>query len=663
MLEHFTEFNSNKLDPKDFMGLRGKRYVSDLFFNHSIYKKISNSIQNNNLTLILGNPISGKTRIVYDNLKSFSNYKILKANNVISELDEYGFDSNTSNTIIFFDDIDEFYNENSKKINLLLAKIISEDIKCVITCRKGPEYGKFKYFVDKHILNEFREDENLFIIPRFSKNYKPLESFLEKNKKLFRNPINEFDGNLGSLIVPLSDMRTRFELLQIEDKRLPLAILLGLKLHYHLLNYEINKSTYDNQKIKFFCEKYLGEKFDSYEWDSALNILLDTRTDLNFIEVNEHIQIEEVYLDILETQEDVIFNLYNKKRLKKLLHSKYTVEQKIVYEFPLRTRDYNNKIKTASSYKEAYEIFKEIDKPDAFSYTALVHHTDDAEEIARLYEEMKSVRSIDEFFIPHNVFIGKFQTFESLIDILIKTGSKQLEQKNSTTSRLLKLAKLNPKKNLAYLFEKLSPKEIFENKALNGIVLHCIVDVEDFKNYIEPILKDLQLFSEELKKGIIKSVIKTKQYSTAIPLIKNNLKDYDYYNELGNCFQQSDVHKSLNYYIDSIDYAQFTHNFLKSYTNINRVVYANKLQKEFQEMIDSSHSFLKNNHKELISVFKNKMAKYLQKYVVLNLVANLEIEEKVKKLSVLFEKYYITLSGKKEILSELTAEERQRFKE
>jgi len=663
MLEHFTEYNSSELNPKDFMGLRGKRYISDLFFNHSIYKKISNSIKTNSLTLILGNPISGKSRIAYDNFKKFNNYKVLKANVTISELDEYGFDNDTSNTIIFFDDIDEFFNDNPKKINSLLTKIISKEVKCVITCRKGPEYGKFKYFVDKHILNEFKEDENLFIIPRFSKNYKPLEIFLKNNRSSFRNPINEFDGNLGSLIVPLSDMRKRFESLQINDERLPLAILLGLKLHYNLLNYELNKSTYDNQKIKFFCEKYLGEKFDSYEWDSALNVLLDTRTDLNFIEVNEHILIEEVYLDIFEKKEDVIFDLYNKKRLKKLLNSKYTTEEKIVYEFPLNTRDFNNKIRASTSFKDGYEIFKQIENPDAHSFMFLANLTDDDDKIATLYEEMKSIKSIDEFFIPHNFFIGKFKTFKSLLDILVKVGSKQLEQKNSTTIRLSNLAQENLKENLAYLFGKLNASEIFKNKALNDLVLRCVEDKEDFETYLKPILKDLGNFKYDLKKGIIKSIIKTKEYEIAIPLVNDYLKDFDFYNELGNCYQNSDFKKSLYNYIESLNYANFIHEFLKSYININRVIYLNKLQKDYLEMIETAHTFLKKNHKSLENDFKNRNSKYLQKYVVLNLIENLEFEEKVNTLKAFFRRYYITISGKKEIISALSIKEKLKLKE
>ena len=51
-----------------------------------------------------------------------------------------------------------------------------------------------------------------------------------------------------------------------EEKDIEIAILLGLKLHFHFLNYESSKSEYNDINIKHFSEKYLNRDLSIYEW-------------------------------------------------------------------------------------------------------------------------------------------------------------------------------------------------------------------------------------------------------------------------------------------------------------------------------------------------------------------------------------------------------------
>src|SRR5262249_49483553 len=145
--------------------------------------------------------------------------------------------------IAFLDDIDDYC--SAARIDAALEDLFRRGVQVVATCRTGPEYDVF----ESNISPTLRELMKIV----------PVTKLTPKEVNIFHDPRladnvdwHEFDGNVGSLFLPLSRMRDRYRILcesQRDSDRLSVQILHALKVLYLSGNRE-NKSTYDRDKLR-----------------------------------------------------------------------------------------------------------------------------------------------------------------------------------------------------------------------------------------------------------------------------------------------------------------------------------------------------------------------------------------------------------------------------
>ena len=655
------DLSTNSLTPKDILGWREKEYMEDMFFKAPIYDKIKESIIHQDITLIIGNPLSGKTRIVFDSIKESGQ----KWNIIIPKKDKknteegYIIPTTITNILVLLDDVDDYCQESNTSLNKLLKHIINSNIKCVITCRRGPEFDRFKKYLNHNIRT--RLFLNKYHIERFDKSNPDVANFLSSNKERFKSDIRNFDGNFGSVVLPLDAMRERFSKLKENEKEIPISILLGLKLHYHLLNYENSKGTFSDDKIKHFCKKYINQEISPYEWEEAKNILESTETALNFITSESDINIEEAYIDFLYDSNgnsvDVVHNDFSEKRILSLFNKLYKPEEKQPWGFPVTTRDLNVLIKKAATFKEGKDIFNKIPKSerDSFSYTYLMNLCDGKSELIALYKELRS-RGIKTLFVPNHTFIAKFKVFTDLYDSLKELEPKLLEHRNSTTNRLLKLAEQNPEATLNYLFLKEPKIKIYKNPVFNQILLLCCNQYEHFELYLKPAIDILDNLDYPLKKNIIKNIIKLKLYDVAIPLVEKYLVRYDYHNEIANCKKESDHLVSLDNYIKSLKHIEFLSQEQKALTNISKLLLDNPTIVQigqYKKILSDTHHFLKSKKQELLNL---RNTEHLREALILNEIHLTDSSELMTRLEELYRLDYLSKSEFPTLVDRVTDE-------
>lgn len=592
----------NELSVNDIMGefLRGDLYRPDLFFNDESYDNIRDSIINSLITFVVGNPLSGKTRVVFDAIQRLKEGFLVK---VIPHegINEYIL-PRYRNVIVFFDDIDDHFRKNVAATNKLLWNLIRNKIKFIVTCRTGPEYDILQRATSRQIFEILKS--KIFHIPRFKTRDPSVQSFIEKHRSEFNTDLRFFDGNFGSIILNLEEMRNRYLLLKSEHKVLSSAILVGLKLHYHYHNFEVNKSTYDEIKIKIFCEKFIAKQISQADWEEAKNEIESSDTSLNFIHQNDHIIIEEAYLDFLYNDRGLrcdVIDDYPEFKLKNLLRSLYTMpEERRNLGFPGSINDYNSLIYKSETYDEAIKIFEKIpidlDK-NRNTYVGLMKLSRDSRVLIHIYNLMKR-QKFNMLYFPIGVFVCQFDSFKELLFALRKTERLILSSTNGVTKVLISLARKNPKENLELVFTEFSNDRIFKNPAFNELVHNLAEDEEDFERYFSPYLSKLKELDYGFRYNFIRTILKLGKYELGSELLDIHIKNenkYDYLNEKANILTRTSLEEALKIHFEALNIAYSNQKKMKSLTNICRIYGSSNDLIPHENFVTTVHAFLHDN--------------------------------------------------------------------
>ena len=623
----FIQFDlSQEIDVNEFFNFwRAQFYDRDKFLEIPDQEAIKKNILENDITFIIGNPLSGKTRAVFESLKELKSGFFYKLNQNI-QLSENIISNLKNDAIYFLDDIDQSIDKYPEIINSILTQIIKNRNKLIITCRTGPEYNLLISKLNKQILPVLTK--RTFIIKRLSHSNPVVKEFLEK---YFKNTPKEFDFNIGSLFIPLDDMRERYKVLLKKENKLPSTILKGLKFHHHLYNYENNKRTYDIKKIKAFCEKYLNENIYNYEWDTAIGILKSTIDNLNFIDIGEFISIEEAYIETYEENEslDVIESTYTPNYTKNLFKLLYTdpFENKAL-GFKTTTRDFNELIKKADSFKEGLDVFNKMLSenltPDSYTFLFLMQKTDNWEEISFLYEQMTYLK-VDPRIFVNSVLSGKITSFSKTIDFCIKYNPNffKLQKIGNVIFKLKKIGICNSKENLKYLFEKFDIDIIFHNPNLLVICEHIIIDDEDFQRYIYPHFDKLKDVDKPLLKSFIKMSSKTGNKSLSIKILNDFFEKESFYylKEMANSIKEEQPIESLKLYLHAFELTSNNREKAVVATNYSQAVYENNIKNKIDFSIQLCYKVIKETKIE------HSNFPYLRYILILLEIKKSEIEE------------------------------------
>ena len=276
---------SSSIKPYDVLGLRG---LSIHGFNDYYYQRkdedklIKKKIENGKNVLILGNPLAGKSRTIYQALISLK-----KPHNVIipAVVDIIPKDllfpipiSFWRKSILVLDDLVNF--TEKQNFMYLLHEFLIRNTLIIASCRSGPEY----YILYKKLEIELSNIFDFIIeIPKIS-----MQEGEKVAEKAGKSLPPAFDGNIGSIFLPLDTIRDRFQDCSEVNK----CILRAIKSLYYAGIYR-EREIFSIERIKRVCEKKEME-MKSYEWNETLNELKNKGL-IEKIEKDE-VWAEETYL-------------------------------------------------------------------------------------------------------------------------------------------------------------------------------------------------------------------------------------------------------------------------------------------------------------------------------------------------------------------------------
>jgi tetratricopeptide (TPR) repeat protein len=287
-----------KLKPTEVMRERGspKTGFRDYYSEREEDERILAKIEVGKNVLIVGPPLAGKTRAAYQAFKRLSkphDVIIPKCDDITPEtlLVPRNWKS-WRPRILFLDDLHKFVEKNG--FERLLRAFLDSEIPIVATCRSGIEYKKIEAKIGGG-------DIDPAMI--FGGSGIELKIITEEEGEKIADAVNipwgevNFNGTVGSILLPLREMKIRFDHCKREEK----TILRAIKLLFDSGVYKA-KQFFPLDWIKIACSNK-GLEGEDYEWSNWLEQL----EDMEFVKLEaDGVLVEEVYLEYtvkLETEQ------------------------------------------------------------------------------------------------------------------------------------------------------------------------------------------------------------------------------------------------------------------------------------------------------------------------------------------------------------------------
>lgn len=256
--------SSAKLKAKDLLG---ERPFEDYYYERSLDQQLFRSIERNRNTLIVGPPLSGKTRAVFNALKSLKKpVRVLVPRSV--QMNTFIFPKDFSfkrQHLVFIDDL-QYYIEKQDTYPQLFREAKERGIPIVATCHSGREFKKVK--------NKMVE-QNMDVDIIFGEDVIELDKISSEEGKLVAEKLGlkwdtvKFNGTIGSIFMRLSEMERRFDSCDTVEK----TILRVLRNLYKSGIYE------DNSHFRIDWIKKAASMFElegrDFEWTGWLKSLED----------------------------------------------------------------------------------------------------------------------------------------------------------------------------------------------------------------------------------------------------------------------------------------------------------------------------------------------------------------------------------------------------
>lgn len=256
--------NSKRLKAKDLMG---ERPVMDYYLERDIDKGLFRAMERRRNILIVGPPLSGKSRAVFNALKKLKRgVLVLVPRNVTMPVFSlpagYRF---WKKKLIFVDDL-QYYIEKQDNFHLLFREAKKRNIPVIASCHSGREFKKVK--------NKLVE-QNLDIDTIFGDDVVEMQKITGQQGKNVAEALGlewdnvKFNGTVGSIFMKLSEMERRFE----NSDNIEKTILRSLRNLYLCGIYD------DNSIFRIDWIKKAAHKFEldgrDFEWGGWLRSLED----------------------------------------------------------------------------------------------------------------------------------------------------------------------------------------------------------------------------------------------------------------------------------------------------------------------------------------------------------------------------------------------------
>lgn len=460
----------------------------DFYWRRTPDNVLDEHLKNNRSVLIVGNPLAGKTRTLYEALKKLENTTIMAPKDILviptgNEDEPLLPETGSERFVVVFDDIDRILSKNTKEsLEIFLQLLLEKKVIIAATCRRSNEFRLLECMLSHHV----RESLEMVFINRMTDNQVTnFKSFFnKKNRDIGILDEKAFDGNIGSYFMDLSAMYERYINLEkliktydhlfIPDK-LPKEILKALKYFYYTENTE-GKASFSKEKIKDFCERSLldkrsrpkfkdksdkagdkkedrkvtnvwqqqldrfaspksKEEFSQTEWNDTFAFLSDSDYEMNFIQMDGmSIQIDEIYL------ERVVENRLPANRMITILQDVYKGENIQQHGFLTSIFGFTRLINLTRSAEDAYNILIKLKalgiKPNEITFNSLIHKAENVKEALSFLAKMKE-NNIQPDTFTFNSLIHKAGNFTEALSFLVKMKENNIKPNMLTFTSLL----------------------------------------------------------------------------------------------------------------------------------------------------------------------------------------------------------------------------------
>ncbi len=290
---------TKRLKPSEVMFDRGAKSYGyrKYFYPINEVDAIVEKIKARKNVIVFGNPLSGKTRTVFEAFKKlwFTDVIIPQFNDVtIKEFNIPRHNKFWRRKVLYLDDLQKYVEK--KNFEKLFGQFTKDENKTVVvaTCRTGEEFAKVaaKLGSEIHIF-----DGGIIELGKFDE-----EAAKVVAKETGKDMPTQFDGNIGTILLGLEDMKNRFDNVIPEEEK---AIMRAIKRLYHAGIYR-GREVFLNNDICEIVKHTCGRELNIDAWNHAINNLEKN----GFItKKGDGISAEEAYLTDEVIEEPAISNL------------------------------------------------------------------------------------------------------------------------------------------------------------------------------------------------------------------------------------------------------------------------------------------------------------------------------------------------------------------
>ncbi len=278
--------SSKKLKAKDLLG---ERPFEEFYFERNIDNQLSRSLERKRNILIVGPPLSGKTRAIFNSLKQLKNpVHVLVPRSV--QMATFQFPKDFifwKPKMIFIDDL-QYYIERQDSFHLFFREAKERNIPIAATCHSGREFKKVKNkLIEQNLDLDIIFGEDIIELDKISAD----EGKLVAQKLGMKWDTVKFNGTIGSIFMRLSEMERRFDNCDNIEK----TILRSLRNLYKSGIYEEN-SVFRVEWLKKAANLFELEGRD-FEWTGWLKVLEDKE----FVKIARRNKVwaEDAYLEFV----------------------------------------------------------------------------------------------------------------------------------------------------------------------------------------------------------------------------------------------------------------------------------------------------------------------------------------------------------------------------
>ncbi|MHB8276165.1 MAG: tetratricopeptide repeat protein [Candidatus Humimicrobiaceae bacterium] len=304
---------ASKLTAQDIFGndyYRYKDHYQD-YHKSEIDKIIKEKIINYQNILLIGSPLSGKTRTLYENLKDLNNYEVLIPRESFIFDDKIFIPKqkkSKNSKIIVLENLQKLVRKDRIEMqdNVLqgfLLEISQQNILIIATCQSEIEFDIVSQKIDINSLLNGKK-ENIINMPEYER--EEAEKIAKEEFNLISLP-ETFNGTIGSLILGLDTMLKRYKALTTPQ----INILSAIKMLFIAGIYD-SEGEFSVERVGKLCssKKLFVNK------ENFLDCLREIKG-YEFIKIrnNQNIIIRDVYLNnIIETgyeEENINIGIFN----------------------------------------------------------------------------------------------------------------------------------------------------------------------------------------------------------------------------------------------------------------------------------------------------------------------------------------------------------------